>query len=691
MTRRIKDLITGTEHTYFVGREQESAWMRAGLLDTNADWKLLHFYGVSGIGKTSLLRAFMRQHPSSAIVYLDGYTTLHLPEDFGRTLDAALRTQGYVDEAEGFDPDPAAWARRLNALSVQKQGIVLLLDVFERWAGVEDWLRDDWLPLLAPEVRICTAGRYPLQGRWLRGGWTALVRNIKLNPLKRSEMDEYTGQFGISDLTVRDEIERSTGGFPIVLSMMCEIIEHQGVAAALDRTERDHSMESLLQIWIQDLRHREFVQYFEVAGILLRFNQERLQHILGESVPNEKFLRFVTLPFINKIVGGWRLHESVQEWAQDLFRRRKPDTFQSYRTKALAMIDREQMAHPLQKNRLMMDKLYLHENELLRSYVFAGDSKGVEIRLADRSDLPKLETLTAQYFHVMTGGVADGIRLEPYIRPLWEADSTAFVTLWKEGELVAYYSFVPFTEETRSVLERMPMVRPYLDMVEQVEEKTCFALPLFAVALSMAVEIGGIMSRVMLHHMGKARLTIDITFLREWVPILQAAGFERLDQAAYTSPDGTRFECLQLDLRHHDLPAHIDRLFRREQEEEQAAKEQAAALIKKALMRFHNLAFEQPLLKSLLPLVVRSGHAPSSPEQAAGMVQSRLRQSLDTMSAGLEEDQLLAGIIRLAYIAKTGSHESIAKQLHLSNATYYRHLKKAVSRLTVYFLKDDGG
>lgn len=190
--------------------------------------------------------------------------------------------------------------------------------------------------------------------------------------------------------------------------------------------------------------------------------------------------------------------------------------------------------------------------------------------------------------------------------------------------------------------------------------------------------------------MGKARLTIDMTFLREWVPILQAAGFEVLEQAAYTTPDGTKFECLQLDLRHHDLPAHIDRLFRREQEEEQAAKEQAAALVKKALTRFHVLASEPSFSQSLMPWLVRSAPASSSPEQAAEMVQSRLRRALHAMSAGLEEDKLLARIIQLAYIAKDGSHEYIAKQLHLSNATYYRHLKKAVSRLAVYFLKDDG-
>jgi hypothetical protein len=61
---------------------------------------------------------------------------------------------------------------------------VLLLDTFEAVGGLEDWVREQFLPEVGANTLVVIAGREPPGADWLAdGGWRELLRVVSLRNL----------------------------------------------------------------------------------------------------------------------------------------------------------------------------------------------------------------------------------------------------------------------------------------------------------------------------------------------------------------------------------------------------------------------------------------------------------------------------------------------------------------------------
>jgi transcriptional regulator of acetoin/glycerol metabolism len=96
-----------------------------------------------------------------------------------------------------------------------------------------------------------------------------------------------------------------------------------------------------------------------------------------------------------------------------------------------------------------------------------------------------------------------------------------------------------------------------------------------------------------------------------------------------------------------------------------------AEAVRAALRDFH-----KPLELARSPLA--SG---TSPVERAEAVRELLRGAIDQAFGTSADEQLLRSVLERGYLAQDTSLESAALELHLSRATFFRRLKRAVDRV----------
>ena len=351
----IRNLLLERQKTWFVGREEEFALLRQAFIDP--DWQLIHIHGPGGIGKTTLLRRFAQTLDADRCFYFDGQNGCANPKDFLSRFQAALE-------------DESASVERLNQYAEKHHGIILLIDTFEGCAAIENWLREEFFHQLSPHVKVIMAGRYALADQWLRVDWHSLIRNVRLQPLSAKEVRQYAAIRGISSTGIVRTLQRFSKGVPLALSMACEIILRQGRSNFLEHPEEKQLIEYLAAELLKDIKSAELKKIAEAASVVWKFDQELLQNLLQESIPTPIFREFCELPFVIRQEDRWALHDSVRHWIYSDFRSRMPQTYQTYRTRALSALNERIENDPQENASVSFEKIYLHENDFVRNFCF---------------------------------------------------------------------------------------------------------------------------------------------------------------------------------------------------------------------------------------------------------------------------------------------------------------------------------
>lgn len=689
---RVLDLLNSGEQEKHFGREQELSELRE-LLSFERDWKLIHVFGPGGVGKTTLLEMYAQSAGVVQCFLFDGHIGFRTPQDWLRklrelmdTLESVKTPLSMVNE-ECSNAETKALADRLNALAVKRGGLVLLFDTFEQWTPIEDWLCNEWLPLLDFQVRICSAGRYPLEGPWTRGGWSRLVRNVKLNPLSMIDFNRYLSLHGIDDPLIREKLRKFTGCMPLAMSLAIEIIRRKKTPDFLDASEQYHTVSRLIEELLRDLGNPDFQRYLDVASVLWRFNQEWLQVILGEPVHADTFREFCRLPFIITCEDGWGLHDSIRNWTRSDFHRRQPQTLESYRNKALNEYRLREKLNPAIKSLHTIDKLYLHQNDLVRYYCFSGEVEGLKVKTCQAEDVPRMEELYLEYGKYKGAFFPGESGFLPILKPLWQEDPNGFIGLWKNGVLSAFYNFITLNENTDSLLKHIGIHAPYLTQSERIPREYAFCF--VGLDPRLEEELGGALTQHMVHQFNKADILVDITPLQEWFPVLEYIGFEPIPWAdSYIH--GVQHKAFLLDLRTEDYATKLDRMFTANSGTDQISAsiltaEEAYSSAKQLLNNYHYLE-KNPEFIAFVGSHMKINSALLTVNEYLPLIQEQTDRVLNLMDSGIKEEQTFGRILRLAYIQKIGSHEMVAERLKIPQATYYRHLRKGITRFAELLL-----
>lgn len=686
----IGDLLIEQQKSSFVGRSEEMALLMQCM--SSPAWKLLHIHGPGGIGKTTLLQLFAQTIAPDRCLYLDGHSNFQLPQDF-------------LHQIRRWLPQPADGTTEINALNAyaaEHGGIILLLDTFEMWGAIEDWLRREWIPGLCPSVKIVSAGRYPLEDQWVRNGWQALIQNMELQPLTFLEIQLYAKTRGIADQRIIDSLQRFSNGLPLALSLACEIILSRGNTQFLDQFQADHIMMYLIEELTRDLAGNGWKSYMEAASVVWRFDQELLQFMLQENIQNDQFRAFCRLPFVTRSSDGWSLHDSIRQWVFIDLRNRMPQTFQTYRRLAREALHQCEKLLPHKKAELAFERLYLHELDFVRDLRFQWDDR-LRLRECREQDVELVEQLYLEHLQHQSNFIIGETHLKNLIRPLWQIDPSSFYGLWKGRELAAFCSCILLTEQTVRIFGSNPITRPITSRFRPGRRQ--YLLSITGVATHLEPNITGSVARALVHiiERNKDADFLDLISIPYWLDYLPLIGFQRAPWADSTTPLGVKYMGYQLELRDEDLAARLNRIYSQLESsaplEQQLAcvnpqesglcLEEAVKLVRRALKHFQRLPFQPELALTLRPLLPES--LPESEQKAdkiAELVQNSIHDTMQIFLAGSEEEQRFYSILQHAYIKKIGTHETVSDYLNIPIKSYYRYLKAAVQSLTYQMIKD---
>ena len=296
----VGDRLRGARRRAFVGRAAEVE-LFCGALDAPEPFSVLWVHGPGGVGKTALVGALAEAAADAgrAPVRLDLRAVDPVPPAFAAELARALG----APEGSGAE-----------ALAARDRP-VLLLDTFERAPGLEDWLREDFIPALPAGAITVIAGRSRPGDEWRRDpGWRDLLRVVSLRNLGPDDARAFLRAAGVAD-DLHDEAIGVTHGHPLALSLLLDVLSQrrEGSAAPLGLDAVPDVVERLVTCFAAEVpspRHRLALEVAAHAGVA---TQGLLRGAIGEAEGEELFAWLRGLSFVEVGPRGLVVHDLARE------------------------------------------------------------------------------------------------------------------------------------------------------------------------------------------------------------------------------------------------------------------------------------------------------------------------------------------------------------------------------------------
>src|SRR5215218_3770454 len=205
----VADRLRGARRRGFVGRVAELELFRFALAAPEPPFSVLWICGPGGIGKTTLLSALA---------------------DSARELG---RDPVQLD-LRAIEPSPPAFAAELARVAAldERERPVLLLDTFEAAAGLEDWLREQFVPGLPAGALVVVAGRGRPGPGWRQDpAWRELLRVVSLRNLEPDDARALVRRAGVPD-ELHSWVLDLTHGHPLALSLLLDVLAQRGAGDA---------------------------------------------------------------------------------------------------------------------------------------------------------------------------------------------------------------------------------------------------------------------------------------------------------------------------------------------------------------------------------------------------------------------------------------------------------------------------
>jgi hypothetical protein len=441
MLRRIADLVEQQATESFVGRHEELTVL-LDLLDGNSP-RIVHVYGIAGVGKSSLLHAFMLQarRRGAAVVRLDCRGIEPTEMGFLHELGAAI----------GSDASTGAIAERLSGLS---DCVVLALDTYEVFRLLDTWLRQVFVPALGSNVRIIFAGREPPVAAWFgSSGWRGLFRTVALQALPERDALALLVRAGVQDDNAR-RINRFARGHPLALQL--------AAAAATERSPLDleelaiqRVVEELTRLYLADVPDPLTRRVLDAASVVRRTTLSLLRAMLPDAAPQDAYERLRALPFVESSRDGLHVHDAVQQAIATGLRAADPSRYRAYRRAAWRQLRVEiRTAGRAELWRYTADMLYIIENPIVREAFFPSGAPMLAIEPAQAEDGGAIHALTIMH---------EGKDAAHLLNEWWSsAPHTFFVARNSSGRIVGYYCMTQPEHVPSTLAQHDPIIRAWM-------------------------------------------------------------------------------------------------------------------------------------------------------------------------------------------------------------------------------------
>lgn len=682
MVPSINDLLNMAEFHSFVGRDTELQLMQKQVTVGDKQWNILHFHGIIGIGKTALLKRFMKISSVANIIYLDTEKELRLPECFLDDIVNKLHEHGMRNKEISIDIEKNYTTfdiiDYLNRIAEKEPPLVLLFDSLELYKPIMEWLFESFIPNLSAKVRIILAGRESLEGMWLHvDAWGLLVKNIQLKPLNKKHVYKYLATIGVEP-TLRHTIAKLSNGIPFAMNLCYEFINEGG--QQIKTADFKQIISILCQTILDELdisTNQRFL--LEAASVVEKFDKELLMHIIDQTLSYEDFEQLCNIQIITKAKEGWSIHGSIRNWIQTDFKEHSPELFSRYKKRALEVLHRRWAAADLIKRRsLFWENVFAVENKLLQEYYFVGDEAVYDIRTALQEDIaPIMEIWKNRHLNTLQS-VNDGTEQEKLMQSVWEIEPSAIKAFWEKKHLVGFVAIVSLTNEAREIFLRNDLYRNYLLNTKTEENERLFWIG--ATAKKNDYEALNSIVRYCFEQLMDNCLC-TVMFPTDYdVSGLMSLGFKELPWAASISPSGKKFRMLQVDFREKPLLQLLTTSYSVQANKAPSVPE-AIQCVKKLLISFYDFEFDTELLEKAKAIIGIMDAVTGGNE-----VRLAIKDAMKEIGSRTEKDQLIMRSIELTYIERIGTNEIVADRLHLSTSTYYRYIRKGIEKLALHFI-----
>ena len=442
MTLRIQDLVDERARADFIGRSDDLALLLRSLDDDAPP--VWHVHGVAGIGKTRLLDAF------AAAATSRGATTVRLDcRDVEPTPRAFLSELGAAIGQELTSVEDAA-----DQLAQCDGRVVLLLDTYEVFRLLDTWLRQTFVPALAAQTRVVTAGREPLPAAWaIEPGWAGLTRSLALGPLRDDAAVELLVHGGVAPDAAK-RINRITRGHPLALQLASvAAAEYPGAlpeGAALPRV-----VEALASLYLADIDDPLTRRAVEAAAVVRRATRPLLAAMLGADVADEAFDRLRRLPFVEHARDGLVMHAAVQAAIAASLSGTDPGRHRDLRRAAWRHLHAEARAvGPAELWRSTADMLFLLENPSIREGFFPSDAHRYVVETGEFGDEAAIREISLRH---------KGAASTQALMSWWDlAPQTFWVVRDPQGVVAGYFVVFVADDFSPELLRRHPLLHGWL-------------------------------------------------------------------------------------------------------------------------------------------------------------------------------------------------------------------------------------
>ncbi|MFF0087063.1 AAA family ATPase [Streptomyces canus] len=310
----LADTLAQARMRNFVGRGEELDLFRGALAGGPGAPLVIVVHGPGGIGKSALLQRFAAEAGTAGrrVVTIDACT---------------------------IEPSPSAFEEAAAEVFTAERP-VLLVDSFERYRDMEDWLRDRFLPRLPTGVLVVFAGRLPPAPLWKADlGWSEVLRVLPLKELGPGESAALLATQG-ADPALHAELLAFAAGNPLALRLAAEVAAHDNDANVVWTPSRT-IVEQLLSHVVGDLPSPAHRRALEVCGHALDTTEDLLRAVLPGEDAAELFAWLRQLCFVRSGRFGVYPLDVIRDSLDSDFRWRDPEQYKTmHRTVRRHLVER---------------------------------------------------------------------------------------------------------------------------------------------------------------------------------------------------------------------------------------------------------------------------------------------------------------------------------------------------------------
>ncbi len=292
----------------FIERDDERTVLAAALSGAS-EVAVIWMHVPGGIGKSTLIRQWVRQAHAAgrSVIEVDGRFLAHSPQEFEDLAGAVLH----------------------------EPGTVLVLDTFEQCQWLEGWLREQFLPRIAPGALVVLSGRTRPDVEWsLDPGWSAALLVHELAPMTPEQSGALLAARGVT-LRDRPAVAAFAGGNPLALALAAALTQR---SPHLDRdwTPTAEVLATLMNRLIGEVPSAAHRRALEVAAQAHSTTEELLRAALPDQDCTALFAWLRELPFMESSPQGLFPHDAARETLVADLRWRSPEGFEAIRARLLS-------------------------------------------------------------------------------------------------------------------------------------------------------------------------------------------------------------------------------------------------------------------------------------------------------------------------------------------------------------------